>query len=909
MLDAPQDIQQTSRAGIKGGMNGGANGQAARTTQGGTVETSNEKEEGGGNVLSSTSINWTGEDDLSEEGEVVDDSMSMSESDEEDTRKKSTKSDTHNTNTKDTSDTNIQVRGPVTKEHEQDAKQASIHPSPMRIVMQEESKEATTNDSDLVDTDDEAQGDHSAIKEPTELKRAQSNPSIPPVHIPPLRLVNKQPPKEGASSTQSSRDDDTNSGEKPTGLIRARSNPVQRSKEHLKRAQNAMGEIQQKSKKSIVPEAVSERTESDSHNNKANLDSIKRLRKMSRASLSKLSSIKRKSSEETAEVDDSAMGEIAELEASEQAPRGRNKSSKKRKRQKGLSFDLTQSLSATVAKAKTELLSEGLDKKDSLKKKRKKGDSSKLSSHSSRSNSPIPSDTEKVEPATTRRKRSTRSEHKETTDKQASKVLPAKVDQKSSKKARRKSHSRVNVTAGANEATILNSNNSSKQSVEQKQNNLSAARKPRPNEVPYKDKDGYTNSIVHPKSLSEHNVDESMPLMDLWRKERRKKKKSGKTTRLFLSNGAAASDNANICNGNRRKTKKRRQLFRHRLVLPEFCSPGAPNNVNSAGGDCGNEGGCDQHQQQPEQKVQAKVAAQKVLAFQYDDSLWDHSWDDESDEEDDTKVDIDVVDLLQVSSRKLPFSDTPVLNPPISDEASASKSKSANDSSGKEVPSRLLSLRERIEKADAAIQSKAPSSIEFGAKSWIDKTTASSSVARGSGNSDMRGSAQRLPNRQGNTTFIRRDQQSFFSIPPRAKPYPSTNSAQEFLTQLHSMASEAVAAGGSSPVSSANAVVMEFLTIVRESRVNPPQTPFHLMKKVWELILIVAPSKDGASGRANELAAKFDVFLPEGYSMVSSNLLILENIQRANRKMSQAEGGEGECARTHKPFIGSLKTG
>lgn len=61
-----------------------------------------------------------------------------------------------------------------------------------------------------------------------------------------------------------------------------------------------------------------------------------------------------------------------------------------------------------------------------------------------------------------------------------------------------------------------------------------------------------------------------------------------------------------------------------------------------------------------------------------------------------------------------------------------------------------------------------------------------------------------------------------------------------------------------------------------------------------------------------ELAAKFDVFLPEGYSMVSSNLLLLEGSLRKVCNDGRDEKNASEivdvedlgCARTNEEYRG-----
>ena len=100
---------------------------------------------------------------------------------------------------------------------------------------------------------------------------------------------------------------------------------------------------------------------------------------------------------------------------------------------------------------------------------------------------------------------------------------------------------------------------------------------------------------------------------------------------------------------------------------------------------------------------------------------------------------------------------------------------------------------------------------------------------------------------------------------------------------------------------------MEFLAIVAESRERPQTSPFHLIKKVWTLIAsVVSRCKDGAK-LGNALAKKFDVFLPDGYSMASSNLLVLESSLQTCTATTELKGDKGiieGCARTEEEFKG-----
>ena len=149
---------------------------------------------------------------------------------------------------------------------------------------------------------------------------------------------------------------------------------------------------------------------------------------------------------------------------------------------------------------------------------------------------------------------------------------------------------------------------------------------------------------------------------------------------------------------------------------------------------------------------------------------------------------------------------------------------------------------------------------------------------------------------------------------------------------LHSAALQAAASSSPSsfsPSSSsvntdyATSVVMEFLSIIKRSRKAQPslQSPFVLMKQVWKLILSITSKyetntnssnpgrmKKSRSTLANELAMKFDVFLPEGYSMVSSSLLLLEEAHNSHlpTRDENENGVEGGCARTEEEFTGML---
>ena len=110
----------------------------------------------------------------------------------------------------------------------------------------------------------------------------------------------------------------------------------------------------------------------------------------------------------------------------------------------------------------------------------------------------------------------------------------------------------------------------------------------------------------------------------------------------------------------------------------------------------------------------------------------------------------------------------------------------------------------------------------------------------------------------------------------------------------------------------ATTVVVEFLSIIREYRSSatksaPTSSPFQLMKSVWKLILSVVSLTQNGAQRGQELASKFDAFLPEGYSMVSPNLLLLEGHTQRNDRGNERDENDKDregwgCARTNEVY-------
>ena len=308
---------------------------------------------------------------------------------------------------------------------------------------------------------------------------------------------------------------------------------------------------------------------------------------------------------------------------------------------------------------------------------------------------------------------------------------------------------------------------------------------------------------------------------------------------------------------------------------------------------------------------------------------------------------------LKIRSRPLPYSDDELFFLGrrqreevfhVGDGDCASTTTATTEARTKRMRS-LESLRGRIEAADALVQSRAPTYIEFRARTWHPELPSSSSPPRrGVADEDDDANDDGSPGGGSAAAMDYRSMRTFVAIAPRSRPHASSASAREFLAALQSAAAEAsppmIAAGrlrtGDGSRSSEDRVddneeeddgggggsgggrwyprpsdaVMEFLAIVAESRGRPQASPFHLMKKVWTLIASVAyRCKDGAK-LGNALAAKFDVFLPNGYSMASSNLLVLEGTLRTGTGTGTGtavvDDGDKDlaegCARTEEEY-------
>ncbi|KAL3782761.1 hypothetical protein HJC23_003082 [Cyclotella cryptica] len=251
-------------------------------------------------------------------------------------------------------------------------------------------------------------------------------------------------------------------------------------------------------------------------------------------------------------------------------------------------------------------------------------------------------------------------------------------------------------------------------------------------------------------------------------------------------------------------------------------------------------------------------------------NLWDYDYNpsESSDSEGDhdflLRVDVDIAgDGEMIWSKALPRKDQ------------------NDDIEGKSddiLRSRISSVQEQIRRADALIQSTVPSYLEFKSKGWMELDS--------------------LP------TTAKDEHRKLVPVPPSEKLHASSHAAREFLSLLKATALKANS--NSNPL--ANDKVMEFLTIIKESRINIGNdssitNPYQLMKRVWNLIQSMTcgiNQNEEKEVLANELARKFDAFLPQGYSMLSQNYLWRQ--REGNDEEKNDVAFVESCARTYLAF-------
>jgi len=170
----------------------------------------------------------------------------------------------------------------------------------------------------------------------------------------------------------------------------------------------------------------------------------------------------------------------------------------------------------------------------------------------------------------------------------------------------------------------------------------------------------------------------------------------------------------------------------------------------------------------------------------------------------------------------------------------------------------------RVQQADMQIQFSAPSYLELKTKSWSS-----------------------VENEETATAAL--------VVAPSTKSFSSSNSAQDFLLALKLAAVEARRNSNGDDINPTT-IVLDFLSIVKEAKSNSHTTTFRLMHQVWALIMSVVTRCNDGFNLGKKLASMFDAFLPQGYSMLSVNNLLLQGLNDRSSRMN-IDLVEG-CART-----------
>eukprot|EP00956_Cyclotella_meneghiniana_P016191 scaffold25473_cov53-Cyclotella_meneghiniana.AAC.1 len=234
-------------------------------------------------------------------------------------------------------------------------------------------------------------------------------------------------------------------------------------------------------------------------------------------------------------------------------------------------------------------------------------------------------------------------------------------------------------------------------------------------------------------------------------------------------------------------------------------------------------------------------------------SLWDYDFnpssssDSEQAYDDVLQADVDVVgdDGKTIYSKIIPCKSR-------SDDMSLKKTAI--------LGSKISSLNDQIRKADSIIQSTAPSYITYQSKGWVEVASSTNSTSQ--------------------------ERRQMIAIPPSEKFYAAPNRAQDFLSLLKSTALKA--SNNSNEI--ANAHVMGFLAVIKDIRNNNPPSanPYQLMKRVGKLISSVTSSSflndEERELARRKLKRKFDLFLPQGYTMLSENYLWDEKSKQTEKK-------------------------
>jgi hypothetical protein len=246
-------------------------------------------------------------------------------------------------------------------------------------------------------------------------------------------------------------------------------------------------------------------------------------------------------------------------------------------------------------------------------------------------------------------------------------------------------------------------------------------------------------------------------------------------------------------------------------------------------------------------------------------SLWDYDFDgsDSSDSEGDfhkiLDVDVDIVgDGTDIWSKSLPR-EVKSMNLSLRETAA--------------VQSRIKDMKDQIRIADTIIQNTAPAYLVHPSKCWMEVASNDQDTQR-----------------------------PIIAVPASEKNHATTNSAEAFLSLLKSICMKAY----NNSNETANHYVVSFLGIIKDARSHKKplhSSPFKLMKQVWTLIKCVTEPLDEIEREASreKLKKKFDVFLPQGYSMLSSNYFMYKDLAVCDATIGDA-GFVQSCARTYLRF-------
>jgi len=369
-------------------------------------------------------------------------------------------------------------------------------------------------------------------------------------------------------------------------------------------------------------------------------------------------------------------------------------------------------------------------------------------------------------------------------------------------------------------------------------------------------------NVSTPSSPS--SVDSDAPLIDHWRQSRLEKRNVTLLGKRTIPDSSSFNEtrkhplkrSLRMSTERKRKKKKKKSktlnsLFRHRIVL-QFSHGTSTPALQSAQTDASNPSQFI-NESQPNNDSATKKGAVHGGPF---GNLWEYDSDEDGFAEE--RVDVTGIEGVDIQSRSLPHA---------RNEQFWTHQQHINEI-GYEVPDtttrQTLSLRDRVQQADMQIQFSAPSYLELKTKSWSS-----------------------VENEETATAAL--------VVAPSTKSFSSSNSAQDFLLALKLAAVEARRNSNGDDINPTT-IVLDFLSIVKEAKSNSHTTTFRLMHQVWALIMSVVTRCNDGFNLGKKLASMFDAFLPQGYSMLSVNNLLLQGLNDRSSRMN-IDLVEG-CART-----------